>query len=185
MSAVELFTPEPVTLRDGTPATLRFLRPDDTERLKAFFYRLSPQSIFYRMLEYRTMLTDDEARYLCAVDGKVRVAIAATRMEEGQEQIIAVARYGLVDPGQPEVAEAAVVVEDDFQNRGLGSIMVRRLVQYARAHGVRRFVATIHFNNAQILRFIQNSGLRVERAMNGGVWDVTIHLNSPADAPGA
>jgi RimJ/RimL family protein N-acetyltransferase len=173
-----LFVPEPYELRDGVPVTLRFLRADDTERIKAFFYRLSPESIFYRVLEYRTTITDDEAHRLCDVDGVQRVAIAATYLDNGAEQIIGVARYGLFDPEQADTAEAAVIVEDSFQGRGLGKLLVKRLVQYALAHGVHHFVATIHVNNSRILQFIQRSGLTFKRNLSGGNWDVMIELDS-------
>ena len=175
----ELFPPQTVTLRDGTPVQLRFLRPDDTERIKAFFYRLSPESVFYRLLEYRTVITDDEARRLCDVDGHLRVAIAATTGDEPDEAIIAVARYGLTDPQHPEDAESAVVVEDAYQKRGLGKILVSRLVEYALEHGVRRFNATIHVNNNAILSFINHSGFKVDRTFNSGAWDIVIHLERP------
>jgi RimJ/RimL family protein N-acetyltransferase len=178
---LQLFVPEPYELRDGTTGVLRLLRPDDTERIKAFFYRLSPESIFYRVLEYRTTITDEEARRLCDVDGIQRVAIAAIYLDNGSEQIIGVARYGLVDPDEPETAEAAVIVEDAFQGRGLGKLLVKRLVEYAVTHGVRRFVATIHVNNARILQFIQRSGLNYRRSLSSGNWDVVIDLeNLPA-----
>lgn len=173
------FTPETVSLRDGASVRLRFLRPDDTERLKAFFYRLSPQSIFYRMLEYRTTISDEEARWLCDVDGQNRVAMAATLGDGTEEVIIAVARYGIDPKGTPDMAEAAVVVEDVYQKRGLGKILVSRLVEYARTHGVQRFVATIHVNNDAILRFINYSGFKVDRKFNGGAWDVVIYLDRP------
>lgn len=178
------FVPESQQLRDGLPVTLRFVRSDDTERIKAFVYRLSPESIFYRVLEYRTMITDDEARRLCDVDGVQRVAIAATWLDDSDEQIIGVARYGLFDPERPDVAEAAVIVEDAYQGRGLGKILVRRLVQYALAHGVHHFVATIHVNNTKILQFIKSSGLTVQRNLSGGNWDFVIDLDSLLQASG-
>jgi RimJ/RimL family protein N-acetyltransferase len=177
------FAPQSVVLRDGTSVQLRFLQAEDAERLQAFFYRLSPESIFYRLLEYRSALTDEEARALCDVDGQNRVAIAATvaaEDQEDQEAIVAVARYGVIEAESPDTAESAIVVQDDFQGRGLGTILIRRLVGYARSHGIRQLVATIHYNNAQILRFIERSGLRVERKMNKGIWDFFIYLDPPA-----
>lgn len=183
MTTFATFPIEAIVLRDGTPAQLRSLRPDDVERMKAFFYRLSPQSVFYRLLEYRTEITEAEARQLCDVDGRTRVAIAATIMAEGAEHIIGVARYGLIDLADGETAEAAIVVQDDYQKRGLGTLLIRRLVKYARAQAVRRFVATIHSYNAQILRFIERSGLQVERQLRHGVWEFTIHLDPDSVAP--
>jgi acetyltransferase len=175
----EPFAPETIALRDGARVQLRFLRPDDVERLKAFFYRLSPQSVFYRLLEYRTAISDEEARWLCEVDGRNRVAIAAAIGDGADEAIVAVARYGIDPKGPADVAEAAVVVEDAYQKRGLGKTLVGRLVEYARTHGVRRFSATIHVNNDAILSFINYSGFKVDRTLNGGAWDVVIYLDRP------
>lgn len=179
MPATAVFPVEQVELRDGARVQLRLLRPDDIERIKAFFYRLSPESIFYRLLEFRTYITDDEARRLCDVDGQTHVAIAATLVTDGREDIIAVARYSLVDPETPGVAEAAIVVEDSFQRRGLGTLLIRRLVDYAQSHGIESFVASVHTNNTRILRFIERSGLRVQRQLHQGVWDFTVHLLAP------
>lgn len=175
------FPPETAALRDGTVVSLRFLQPDDVERIKAFFYRLSPESVFYRLLEYRTTISEAEARELCAVDGVRRVAIAALLETDAGPAIVGVGRYGLVEANQPETAEAAVVVRDDYQGRGLGRVLMTRVVAYARAHGVKRFVATIHVNNAKILNFINHSGLPVENKVQRGVWDVVVKLTAPPE----
>lgn len=175
----ELQTPEPVTLKNGLRAHLRLLRADDVERLKAFFSRLSPESIFYRVLEFRKALTDEEARHLCDVDGQRRVAIAAVLEKDGEEHIIGVGRYNIVKPTEPDTAEAAVVIEDTYQGQGLGRLLTTRVTQYARNHGIRRFVATIHLNNAKILQFIKNSGLRVRKNVDGNVWEMSIYLDPP------
>lgn len=180
MTTTTLFPSETVTLRDNATVQLRSLQPADQDRILACFYRLSSQTIFYRALEYRTTLTADEARQLCDVDGVNRVAIAAVRSTPKGEDIIGVARYALCEPDNPEVAEAAIVVEDAFQRRGLGTILLSRLVEHARTHGVRCFRAAVHGNNAQILRFIERSGLLVERHQDQGLWEFLVHLD-PAD----
>ncbi len=180
MTHPEPFAPETVSLRDGTSVRLRAIHPDDAPRLQAFFTRLSPQSVFYRLLEYRTMLSDEEARQLVTVDYQSRMAIVAVREAAGEEQIVAVARYGVISPEEPDTAEAAIVVEDAFQGHGLGRVLIDRMVRYARAHGIRYYVATVHYNNAQILHFVQSSGLRVERKMDKGLWDIVIDLETPA-----
>lgn len=172
---------ETITLRDKTVVRLRSLTAADQAQILALFYRLSPQSVYYRALEVRTSLTADEARQLCDVDGLNRVAIAAALAGPAGEAIIGVARYGLPDPGRRDTAEAAVVVEDAYQRRGLGTALLERLAAVARANGVGRFRAAVHTTNAQILRFIDRSGLHVERVLSQGVWEMVIHL--PADPP--
>jgi RimJ/RimL family protein N-acetyltransferase len=164
-------------LRDGTRVSIRPIRPEDAPRLQALFTRLSPTSIYLRFLGYRKMPSDEEARSLAEVDYHNRMAFVAFVESELEERIIGVARYAAVENAVPRAAEAAVVVEDEYQGRGLGTILLKRLVDYAREDGVHSLWATVHRNNAQILRFVKRSGLPVERrALTEGTWDIRVHL---------
>jgi GNAT superfamily N-acetyltransferase len=168
---------ERVNLRDGTLVSIRPIRPEDAPRLQALFTRLSPASIYLRFLGYRKMLSDQEAHSLAEVDYVNRMAFVAFVEHELEERIIGVARYAVVASAVPCAAEAAVVVEDEYQGRGLGTILLQKLVVYARENGVQSFWATVHRNNAQILRFIKRSGLPVERkALKEGAWDIRVRL---------
>ena len=176
------FSTETVALRDGTPVTLRAIRPDDAPRLQALHSRLSSESVFLRFLDQRKALSDRDAQRLAAVDHAASMAIVAALPEGGDEKLIGVARYALVGPDHPGDAEAAIVVEDAYQGRGLGTILVDRMVRYAQAHGVRTFVASVHYNNDEIMHFIQRSGLPAEKHLEAGVWEVRIRLDA---RPGA
>lgn len=170
---------ETVTLRDGSEVALRPVQPDDAPRLRALFHRLSPESIYLRFLEARKDLSQQQARAFATVDYQRSMAIVAAVPDADQEEkIIGVARYGedLDDPSSG--AETAVVVEDAYQGRGLGSLLLLRLVHYAREHGVKALRATVHQSNDQILRFVRRSGLPIQQTMKGGVWDITLSLTS-------
>lgn len=171
------FKPESVTLRDGTRAVIRAIQADDAPRLQALHARLSPESVYLRFLEQLKVLPAHEAQRLASVDYQTRMALVAVR-EDDLEQIIGVARYAVADSARPDAAEAAIVVEDAFQGRGLGTILVDRLVKYAQAHGIRAFLASVHHSNSEILRFIQRSGLPVEKRLDTGVWEIRIKLQS-------
>jgi acetyltransferase len=169
---------EEVRLRTGTVVTLRPVVPSDAPLLQAGFARLSPQTIYLRFLEATKQLTDEQARQFASVDYQSRMAFVATIPEDGVERIIGSARYGLVDDPAEGLAESAIVIADDFQGQGLGTIMLDRLIRYARTHGVQAFLATIHVSNARILRFIQRSGLPFDREiLEPGVWKITIQLH--------
>jgi RimJ/RimL family protein N-acetyltransferase len=167
---------EQVALRDGLQVTIRPIQPDDAPRLQALVARLSPESIFLRFLALVKGLSDKEARRLANVDYTTRMAFVATVLEEDEEQIIGVARYAMIDGDEPGLAEAAVVVEDRHQRRGLGSLLLKRLTAYARRHGVLKFLANVHPTNEPIMRFIQQSGLTIESRPFGGVWEIRIVL---------
>jgi RimJ/RimL family protein N-acetyltransferase len=177
MSAERLRQPVTVPLSDGTPVCLRPIRPDDAARLQAFHARLSPDSIYLRWLAAHPVLSAEEARQLADLDYVTRMAYVATQGEGPAERIVGVARYGLVRPGDPDEAESAVIVEDSFQRRGLGWALLGRLMRYARAMGVRTWLAEINAGNARMLRFIERGGLPVTRRLEGGAWQVRMDIS--------
>jgi GNAT superfamily N-acetyltransferase len=184
-AAEALRQPFPVTLADGQTVVIRPIRPDDAARLQAFHARLSPESIYLRWLSAHPVLSEAEARALSDVDYARRMAFVAVCRPagDGEERIVGVARYG-VTPERADEAEAAVVVEDSYQSRGLGSALLKRLVQYSAAQGVRAWVAEINAENARMLRFIQRVALPATRRLEGGAWQVRIDI-SPAALAGA
>ena len=182
-SAERLREPVVMALADGSSVCLRPIRPDDAARLQAFHTRLSPNSIYLRWLAAHPHLSAAEAAELANVNYTTRMAFVATTGAGETEQIVGVARYGLVGPSQPDEAEAAVVVEDAFQHRGLGWALLFRLLRYSRAMGVRAWVAEINAGNARMLRFIDRGGLPVTRRLEGGAWQVRMDISS-VDASG-
>lgn len=165
-----------LTLRNGMRTTIRPIRPEDAPRLQALHSRLSPDSVYFRFLDQRALLPEAEAAHLANVDYRTRMALVACVDSEGEEQVIGVARYGVVGPEDSGVAEAAVVVEDRFHGQGLGTELLTRLMQYAAAHGVRVLQGTIHSANDRILRMIQRSGFPVSRTFADGVWEIRADL---------
>lgn len=168
---------EAVNLRDGTPMFIRRIRPDDAPRLQALFARLSPETISYRFLGLRKELPYEEAKRLTGVDHRTRMALVATHEEHGDEQVIGVARYAVIPGTWPAEAEAAIVVEDRYQGRWLGTSLLERLVAYANVHGIRAFLATVRHDNERMMRFIRRSGLPTESRVQAGVWEIRVGLN--------
>ena len=176
MSTISPPAPETVTLRDGTTVIIRPIRPDDTPGLQSLHSRLSPETIYLRFLGMHPALSDKEAEQLANVDLQTRMAFVATRAENGEEGLIGVARYAALGPERPGEAEAAIVIEDRYQDRGLGSILIDRLLAYARAHGVSTFVAEINAENDRILHFVRRSGLPAEKHWQDGVCEVHVRI---------
>jgi acetyltransferase len=172
---------ESITLSTGEGVVIRPILPEDAERLQTTFRRLSPETIFLRFLETFKELSDKQAFHFANVDYKTHMALVALIREADVEQIIGVARYALIQD-RPESAEAAIVVRDDYQSKGLGSLLMESLVFYARNKGVRSFIATVHTSNARIRYFIQRSGLAHKRVMvEPGVWEIRIYLEEEGE----
>jgi len=172
-----------ITLTDGTPIIIRPIRPDDAEDLQDSFQRLSMQSIYLRFLSFKKELTDEEARYLATLDYTTRMAFVATCKENGKEIVVGVARYALIDTGHPEIAEAAVVVDDKYQGRGIGKLLLWRLVRYARAKGIHSLRGNLQIGNDRMLDLVRRSGLPHQQRYVDGIWEVTIDLELPKHEP--
>jgi len=142
-----------VTLRDGSRVTVRPIEPDDRAALADGFERLSPESRYRRFFGAMTRLRDRDLDYLTRVDHHDHEALIAFDAETGQG--VGVARYVRIGP---EVAEPAMVVVDDWQGRGLGSLLLRDLVDRARDEGVRRFEAPVLASNPEAVRLLERLG---------------------------
>jgi RimJ/RimL family protein N-acetyltransferase len=175
---------EPLTAPDGfgEPITIREIRADDHERLRDHHERLSPESRYRRFLAAKPRLSAADARYLVEVDGCDHFALVATVPDGGAERIVAVARYIRL-PENREVAELAIVVNDDFQGQGMGADLIRRLADAAVQRGVRRFRATMLSDNLAIHRLLE--GLAdgpVERRRLGGLSEMEFALPGAENA---
>jgi acetyltransferase len=172
---MSLQEPEPAVLHDGTQVIIRPIRTEDAPRLQSLFGRLSRESVYYRFLELRKELTTQEARRLADLDHEEQMALVAS-CAECEEELIGVARYAVIPESQPREAEAAIVVEDRYQNRGLGALLLKRLTAYAVAHGIEAFVATIRNDNRRVLRLVKRSGLPTESELDAGTLMLRVRL---------
>ncbi len=146
-------------LLDGTPLNIRRIEPQDTARLQAFHQRLEFESIYLRHLNYKQELSHTEATQLCTVDTYNRMAFVATCWVDGEENIVGVVRYDRLGRDDANRAVIAIIVQDAYQRRGLGTLLFRRLISYARVRGIKKFVATFLIENAGVLRLIKRCGL--------------------------
>lgn len=154
----------------------RPIRPDDRERLQDHHERLSPESRYRRFLAAKPYLSADDARHLSEVDGCDHFALVATLPERDGEPIVGVARYIRL-PDNREVAEMAIVVNDQFQRRGVGAALVRRLAEVAVSRGVRRFRATMLADNLAIQRLLEGLAVGpVERRRLGALSEMELTL---------
>jgi RimJ/RimL family protein N-acetyltransferase len=141
-------------LLDGAPVVIRPIRPDDKGMLSDGLRRLSPQSAQRRFLTPKRSFSRAELRYLTEVDGRDHVALVAEFPLDPERRLIAVARFVRLQD-DPEAAEVAVTVADEWQGRGLGSLLGRHLVHSARNRDIRRFTATMHSDNAAAHRLMR------------------------------
>ena len=173
-------------LDDGTDVVFRAIRPDDDVRLERLFYRLSPQSLYLRFFTPMTRPNAAMIKRLVTVDYVDRLALVAVIDDE----IVGVARYDRLAAVAPPAlrvdeaeAEAAVIVEDAWQGRGIATRLLWRLSAAARARGIDSFTASILGQNRVMLGLLSVLGEVVEMRLSDGEYAVKLLLpRSTADA---
>jgi RimJ/RimL family protein N-acetyltransferase len=163
-------------LPDGAPVVIRPIRPDDKWMLSDGLRRLSPQSAQRRFLTPKRSFSRAELRYLTEVDGRDHVALVAEYPCYPTRRLIAVARFvKLTD--RPDAAEVAVTVADEWQGRGLGSLLGKHLSHLARNRGIRRFTATMASENTPAHRLMAKLTEHLEQHhVGGGVDELELDL---------
>ena len=156
-----------VVLRDGTRLRLRPIRPEDEDRLIRFHDRLSGQTAYQRFFTVVRHLPSDWAHRLANVDYRHRLALLAEVGNSATAELVGVARYEPTD--RADTAEIAFVVQDDWQNRGLGTLMLDALLEAAEARGLRKFRAYVLANNSRMLDMLVRFTDVIGRHTDGSV----------------
>lgn len=147
-------------LRDGTPATVRAVRPDDKERIVAAFRALEPASIYARFFQHKKALSEQELRDATELDFDHEVALVVTVDRQGREVIIGGARYSAYeDINGQRSAEIAFTVEEDYHGQGIASRLLQHLIAIARDRGIGRFTADVLPDNNAMLAVFARCGL--------------------------
>ncbi|SBT38323.1 bifunctional acetate--CoA ligase family protein/GNAT family N-acetyltransferase [Micromonospora narathiwatensis] len=168
MTTVE--QPVDVLLSDGTAVQLRQIRPADAPEIVAMHSRFSERTRYLRYFSPYPRIPERDLRRFVNVDHRDREAFVVL----AGDRIVAVGRYERLGPGSPE-AEVAFVVEDEYQGRGIGSVLLEHLADAARRFGIVHFVAEVLPANGAMLRVFSDFGYQVQRQYADGV----VHLSFP------
>jgi GNAT superfamily N-acetyltransferase len=164
-------------LRDGTAVCLRAVRPDDKERMRIAFERLSPQTVYRRFFHHLTVLMSGALREATELDFHDHVGLALTVGEGTSEKLIAVGEFVRVAPGA-NCAEVAFVVADDYQHRGAATLLLQHLVHIARDLGVRELLALVLEDNREMLEVLEHSQLPLRQTAEHSVRRVLLSLEA-------
>jgi GNAT superfamily N-acetyltransferase len=145
----------PIALRDGSHVRVRQGHSSDRELLLRGFERLSPESRYRRFLVPMPELSESMVRYLTEIDHHDHEAMIAIDEQTGEG--IGVARY-VRNPERPDAAEVAVTVIDNWQGRGLGTLLLEVISARAREEGITTFTALMLATNRQMMDVITTLG---------------------------
>jgi acyl-CoA synthetase (NDP forming)/GNAT superfamily N-acetyltransferase len=163
-------------LRDGGSVAVREVKPSDPPAIQALFAGLSAESLAMRFGAMRGPLSDDEARQMAASAGPSGCGLVALA-DTGEERVVALARFDRVAGAHD--AEFALVVDDAWHGRGMGTALLERLVDRAAADGLEGLWGSVRPGNAAMMRVLHDLGARM--AESRGPEQVLVRVPVPAD----
>jgi acyl-CoA hydrolase/N-acetylglutamate synthase-like GNAT family acetyltransferase len=164
-----------VTLRPGLKILFRPIKPTDEGMMQELFYSLSEDSIYYRFFHRTQVMPHKKVQRFTTIDYQKDMAIVGVVEEYGREKIIAVGRYSL--ESESSMAEAALLVHDDWQGRGIGTRLLRYLIQIAKSRKITGFKAQVVADNRAPLRMAHKTGYTVETTLEDGVFMVSFKFH--------
>ncbi len=167
------------TMKDGIEILIRPIRPEDEMLIAKFHEPLSERSVqlrYFYPMKLSQRIEHERLSRISFIDYDREMALVAEirNPETGDSEIIAAARlikiYGTGD------AEFAILVTDAQQGKGLGTELLRRLLDVGRQEGIRRIFGSILNDNTDMLRVTERLGFKLEGMPKDGVMRVGITL---------
>ena len=172
-----VFEPRTIELREGTKVRLRPIVPEDEPLLHEAVAAMSERSVYFRFFSPIKRMSDALAHRLAVVDYRDRFALVASIHRAGgpaKERIVGVARYDRA--AGTDVAEVAVAVIDEFQRRGLGSVLLAELARVAREQGILAFQLIVLPENREMLGLLRKMGWIHQAKVAGGLYEISFEL---------
>jgi acyl-CoA hydrolase/RimJ/RimL family protein N-acetyltransferase len=165
-------------LADGTELVIRPIKLTDESLLHELFYRLSQETIYKRFCGIVKYMPHENLQRFCTIDYQRDMTLVATMRRGEVERVVGLATYNRKP--QTGFAEIAMVVDDAFQGRGVGKLLMRRITELAKARQVSGFTAYTLGYNSPMLRVFESAGHAVEVTPEGQGFAVRIAFDSAA-----
>jgi len=167
-----------VSLKDGSTAHIRPVRPEDAGALRTLLEGLSPHSLFLRYHRRVAHVEDEEIARFTDVDYAGSLALVATLPGPAGERIAAVALYSRT---KADRAEVAFVVEDEYHGLGIATQLLDALAAAARDNGINVFEADVLGENREMMDVFRDSGYPVESRLKYGTYHVRVGVKKEGE----
>ncbi|MGI9197007.1 MAG: GNAT family N-acetyltransferase, partial [Candidatus Nanopelagicales bacterium] len=161
-------------LADGTRVTIRLSRPEDTEAVAEMHSRSSDETRYQR---YFAPVNDWREDQLRRIAGGHRGATLVAQDAAGN--VVGLGNVFPDRPGETEAAEIAVIIEDAWQGRGLGTRLLVHLIELARRQGFREVVALVLASNTGMVKLLERLPLQWTREEDPDLGPSIVRLRAP------
>ncbi|OGP59145.1 MAG: GNAT family N-acetyltransferase [Deltaproteobacteria bacterium RBG_13_61_14] len=163
---------EEKTFKGGLKVKFRPILPSDEDPMRRLFYRFSDEAIYYRYFSPKKVMPHRQTQRYVNVDHQRILSLVGVVGEPGEERIIAEGRYAM-HPDR-NYADLALVVDEEYQNRGIATYLLVRLVEIARSRKLEGLTADVIAENKPMLRVFEKIKYPFKAAMEQGVYTLTI-----------
>jgi GNAT superfamily N-acetyltransferase len=151
---VPFYWTEEVT-RQGAPLIIRSTHKGDRLAMQNILRQLSPTSLYMRFLAPKRQLSDRDLDYLTNIDQAKHVALIAELIGPQDHFPVGVARY-ICDADDPSVAELAISVVENYQRRGIGTLLLRHLLLLAKRNGITKVYGLALSENVRLISMVEH-----------------------------
>lgn len=167
-----------LTLKDGTEILMRPVKPIDERLVQEFFYSMSDREVYYRFLHSIKAFPRKDMQRMVNIDYHREMSVLALVGEFGKQEVAGVGRYILDGAEYPEVDFA---VQEKFQGKGLGRVIMEYISGIAKDRGFKGIHAVVMSDNQASLHILTHIGYAVTGVMGQGVIEAKVHFDRPVE----
>jgi acyl-CoA synthetase (NDP forming)/GNAT superfamily N-acetyltransferase len=164
---------EYVLLRDGESVCLRTAVKEDVPAVEALMRSVSPESLQMRFMGAVALVSRSVVESMCSGDPRESLSLLAIVGQEPGFRVVGIGSY--VSLGVGGRAEVAFLVQDEYQGRGISTLVLERLAGIAAGNGFVGFEAEVLYENQAMINVFRDSGFEVHQALDSG----SIHVAFP------
>lgn len=162
---------------DGNNLIIRAVHRGDKLAVQTIMQQLSPASLYMRFLVAKRTLSERDLEYLTNIDYKRHVALVAELVGDKDHFPVGIGRYICDDSKDELSAEIAIAVEEDYQGRGIGTLLLRHLIKLAKANGIKNVYGIALAENRKLIEMVQRLRLQTQfKCDSDGLMTIWIKL---------
>lgn len=170
---------EHVLLKNGHGILLRPAKPDDFELVKNFLNQLSPDTLRMRFMASMSYVPDSIAQGFCDNDLIENGCLLALMGNNSTPNLIGICNYNSLGNGR--TAEVSFIIKEEFQGKGIGTVLLEKIAGIAAANGLIEFEAEVLPENDKMISVFKNSGFEYHQVYGTDV----IHVEFPVEGVSA
>lgn len=164
------------TFKNDLRVRFRVVKPSDEEAMRHLFYRFSGETVYSRFFYPISTMPHDKMQEYVNIDYNRVISIVAIVGDNEQESIIAEARF--VKDDQTGFGDIGFIVDEQYQNLGIGTYLYEMLIRLAKERGLKGFSAEVLHENKNMLRIVEKGSLPVNAKLENGIYYLNVPFNS-------